>query len=396
MVQLMIVHFQMDKKLKKAIRKELRMLTDEERNEIFAAIREMKNNGDYDYIASVHRDAVYSGCAHGGQAFFLFHREYTKRFEILLRKRNPTLFLPYWDSTLESRLPNPEDSILFTDLFMGTTNSNGYGNPYISRNLGQEGRCFNEDDINWILAQTQIENILSYTLLDKGCPYKQNWRWCEFIHGKSHRWIGGDMAYIEQSANDPLFMKFHCFVDYLLEIWRQKQQNREQRVTEYPKDLSECTPVCHFKNATMSQFAPLKNADGLRNEYTDNLYEYAPRPTCTNSDVECGSKYLFCDLSHDSPHCAAKVKPGGNCKGFNKGEQVCFNSTCQSDGICVFEMQNIETTSIKIQNQKEITTLNAKTSLENETTSKQFNKQLNLEKETIFEYTTKITKKNKH
>ena len=37
-------------------------------------------------------------------------------------------------------------------------------------------------------------------------------------------------------------------------------------------------------------FKPLQNCDGLRNEYTDNMYEYAPRPTCS-ATTECGSKY---------------------------------------------------------------------------------------------------------
>jgi len=39
----------------------------------------MKNNGDYDYFAAVHRDAAGTGCAHGGQAFAGWHRELTKR-----------------------------------------------------------------------------------------------------------------------------------------------------------------------------------------------------------------------------------------------------------------------------------------------------------------------------
>ena len=38
-------------------------------------------------------------------------------------------------------------------------------------------------------------------------------------------------------------------------------------------------------------FKSIKNFDGLRNEYTDNMYEYAPRPTCTIYDPDCGSKW---------------------------------------------------------------------------------------------------------
>ncbi|CAK5091819.1 unnamed protein product [Meloidogyne enterolobii] len=116
-------------KVQKALRKEIRLLTEEERNKFvntyliliqkirlkFKALREMKNNGDYDYFAALHRDAVSTGCAHGGQAFAGWHRELTKRFEIMLRKVDPSLSLPCWDSTLDNRLNNPRDSILFTD-----------------------------------------------------------------------------------------------------------------------------------------------------------------------------------------------------------------------------------------------------------------------------------------
>ncbi|CAK5102691.1 unnamed protein product [Meloidogyne enterolobii] len=110
------------------------MLSDKERNDFFKAVREMKNKGGFDYIALIHRLAFVNGGAHNGPAFFVWHREYLKRFEILLRKYNPTLGLPYWDSTLDGRLPNPADSILFTK----------DGDPYITRDVGKVGRCFTE------------------------------------------------------------------------------------------------------------------------------------------------------------------------------------------------------------------------------------------------------------
>uniref|UniRef100_A0A914LC25 Uncharacterized protein n=1 Tax=Meloidogyne incognita TaxID=6306 RepID=A0A914LC25_MELIC len=58
------------------------------------------------------------------------------------------------------------------------------------------------------------------------------------------------------------------------------------------------------------------------------MYEYAPRPTCSLQKPDCGSKYLFCDLSHVTPRCIAKARLGGNCRGFFKGEKVCYNGEC--------------------------------------------------------------------
>uniref|UniRef100_A0A1I8AZD4 Tyrosinase_Cu-bd domain-containing protein n=1 Tax=Meloidogyne hapla TaxID=6305 RepID=A0A1I8AZD4_MELHA len=334
-------------KVQKAIRKEIRMLTDEERHALFKGIRGMKDNVDYDYIAAIHKLAYEAGAAHMGAAFFIWHREYCKRFEILLRKYNTLLALAYWDTTLDSHLPTPADSILFTEEFFGTTNSEGYvvtgmfapwetleGKPYITRAVGQDGGMITDANIQWTLSQTKIENVMAYSMPSDGCPYEVDYNWFEFPHGKVHNFIGGDMSIVfpNRAANEVIFFFFHSFVDLVFELWRQARQTRNQRENDYPADLADCENTGHFKNATMTQFAPLRNIDGLSNKYTDNMYEYAPRPTCT-ATTECGSKYLFCDRSQDSPRCVSKVRPGGNCKGFSN-EDVCYNSTCVND-VCV-------------------------------------------------------------
>uniref|UniRef100_A0AC34R0V6 Tyrosinase copper-binding domain-containing protein n=1 Tax=Panagrolaimus sp. JU765 TaxID=591449 RepID=A0AC34R0V6_9BILA len=162
--------------LQKALRKEYRMMTDAERDRFHAVIRQLKNNGEYDRLATVHSQFAASGGAHSGPAFLPWHREFIKRMEISIRQLDPTLALPYWDSTLDSVLARPSDSILFSDELMGRTDASGNvvtgflanwrtmsGNPSIRRNTGAQGSLFTEAEIAFVMRQTAIENVLAFT-----------------------------------------------------------------------------------------------------------------------------------------------------------------------------------------------------------------------------------------
>ncbi|KAI3413411.1 hypothetical protein GPALN_010905 [Globodera pallida] len=337
--------------LRKALRKEYRMLTDDERARYHAALKAIKQSGEYDNIARIHSNPTIVGGAHSGPAFLPWHREYLKRMEIALRQVDPTIAIPYWDSSLEAQLPTPADSHLFTKEFMGSTDEQGNlvyghfanwktidGNPNIRRRVGRDGKGFTEDEINWFLNQVQIDQIMTYSAPQPGMEF----RWMEITHGNVHLFVGGsfvlpngtdeadgDMAEQTRSANDPIFFMHHSFVDYVWEMWRQSKQTRENREKEYPMDNAQCASPQHFGSAPMRPFEPWQNRDGLNNKYTDNMFEYAPRPTC-QMGPNCGSKLLFCDRSHGQPHCAAKVRPGGNCTGFINGEDVCLNGICQN------------------------------------------------------------------
>uniref|UniRef100_A0A914D4W6 Tyrosinase copper-binding domain-containing protein n=1 Tax=Acrobeloides nanus TaxID=290746 RepID=A0A914D4W6_9BILA len=120
-----------DRELKKAVRKEYRTLTDEERTRFHNALNKMKHggvgyySGAYHHFVRHHKHVAEEAGAHGGPGFLPWHREFLKRFENSLRKYDPMVALPYWDTTLDAELPDPRDSIVWTDNFFGETDLDG-------------------------------------------------------------------------------------------------------------------------------------------------------------------------------------------------------------------------------------------------------------------------------
>ncbi|VDP07768.1 unnamed protein product [Heligmosomoides polygyrus] len=255
------------------------------------------------------------------------------RFELALRQVDPSLSLPYWDSTLEAALDRRADSALFSAAMEGGTDEQGMvnsgpyvnfrtleGRPNIKRAVGAQGVPMKQTYIDFVMRQSQVDQIST-------------------------------------SANDPIFFPHHSFIDFIWEQWRQQRQSfsstriwtsqrllksqvlqtRADRETLYPPDNELCASPKHFAAAPMIPFLPMRNIDGLSNNYTDNLYEYAARPFCTHALPDCGSKlfgYLFCDLSSGQPRCAPKMKPGAACSKYVRGEAPCLNGSCQR-GRCV-------------------------------------------------------------
>ncbi|KJH47075.1 hypothetical protein DICVIV_06835 [Dictyocaulus viviparus] len=92
----------------KSIRKEIRMLNDVERQNLWNAMNKLKsididNITIWDLHTLVHYPDSAPG-AHWGPAFLPWHREFLRQFEIALQREEPSVSLPYWDSTLDEGL----------------------------------------------------------------------------------------------------------------------------------------------------------------------------------------------------------------------------------------------------------------------------------------------------
>ncbi|UMM11436.1 hypothetical protein L5515_000726 [Caenorhabditis briggsae] len=327
--------------LQKSVRKEYRMLTDDERNRLHAAFRALKNNGEYDRIGRIHSQMSAAGGAHSGPAFLPWHREFVKRVEFALRQVDPSVSLPYWDSTLDSGLPRPADTIMFSEYLVGGTGlvSNGpftnwrtlAGRAQIQRAVGAQGAPLSQADIDFVMRQTQIDQVLSFTAPQQGCPYRTDFNCLEYTHGNVHIFVGGDMFDTATSSNDPSFFLHHSFIDFVWEMWRLARQSRADREIAFPPDNQLCASPQHFGASPMQPFSPMRNIDGLSNKFTDNLYSYAPRPTC-QAGGDCGSKFLFCDTSTGVARCVSRIRPGSQCGQFRVNP--CFSGVCQN-GVCV-------------------------------------------------------------
>uniref|UniRef100_A0A914V7H0 ShKT domain-containing protein n=1 Tax=Plectus sambesii TaxID=2011161 RepID=A0A914V7H0_9BILA len=350
------------KPLKPALRKEYRRLTDDERTRFHGAMNTLKQNGEFQRIAKLHSQTGVSGGAHSGPAFLPWHREYTKRVEIAIRLLDPDLAMPYWGSVLDQNMPDSRDSVLFSSLFFGESDSFGNvingayanwktleGRASILRHTGSQASLFTDVQLNNVYSQTAIDQVLAYTAPRQGCPVRPDWNCLEYVHGNPHIWVGGDMLDQSTSANDPVFYMHHSFVDLIWENWRQKQQSRADRETVYPNDIAECSNVQHFKESDMKPFDGVKNIDGLSNKYTDNMYQYEQIPTCSAGAPNCGSDFLFCDLTHGNPRCVSKAREGGKCDGGFEQSDICYKGTCQN-GRCVGKNE-VTTPSTKVPDQ---------------------------------------------
>ncbi|KAK5985320.1 Common central domain of tyrosinase [Trichostrongylus colubriformis] len=336
------------KLLQKALRKEVRMLTDTERLQIATAFNGMKASGIYDRYGAVHK---YNGL-HEGPGFFTWHREYLKRFELVFRQFLPPgsrLGLPYWDSSLESELPDPHESVFFSPLFVGAADKTGHiiDGPYASwltmekkRKLlrrvpkDEEGEVLNNARIDFVLELKSVNHVMAAVMPLETCKIiVRDDRLLSFSHDYVHYFIGGDMYSTHSSTNDPIFYFHHTMIDQIWELWRLKQQTREQREKDYPPPLADCYPQTHFANVSLKGLEPYTNQDVLSNSYTDNMYEYERRPTCSLMKPDCGSKFLFCHPVDGYLQCITKLHAGATCDGFEK-TPICYEGECVA-GRCV-------------------------------------------------------------
>ncbi|PAV76337.1 hypothetical protein WR25_12155 [Diploscapter pachys] len=316
--------------LRKAHRQEIRTLSDEKRKMWEDTLNAMKRSGQYNQLMRVHK---YAG-VHSGPGFVIWHREFLKRLEIVVRRQltDVNMGVPYWDSSLDALLPTPKDSIMFSELFFAAY---FWGRAQIFRDFDSDssGELLNNARIDWIINSPNLDHVIGTTMPLETCPMNHTLdpRMLEYSHDYVHFFVSGDLGRSYSSSNDVIFIYHHSMIDWIFETWRQNMQTRTQRERDYPHSDERCFPAWHFAERPMPMLDPFLNRDALSNAYTDELYGFASRPNCSRENQDCGSKYLFCFIPKseaEAPYCMSKVKMGGDCTGLEK-YPVCYRGICR-------------------------------------------------------------------
>ncbi|KAJ1926581.1 hypothetical protein IWQ60_003661 [Tieghemiomyces parasiticus] len=209
-------------------RKEWRQLDNGEINRYVNAVRKL-NEGPrptkYDNFVKLHLDGA--DAAHTHPVFFPFHRQFLRAFEVELQAIDPSVTLPYWDWSIDSR--RPSDSPVWS-----TFGHNGVPDTHcvsdgvfaqwtvLNEMNGTRLHCLNRDwNDNTFLGPIFPPEYLEQTARDTD-DYAVWWNTIERApHGIVHAFIGGDM-FDMASPNDPIFWLHHAFLDKLWFEWQSK------------------------------------------------------------------------------------------------------------------------------------------------------------------------------
>ncbi|RKP25630.1 hypothetical protein SYNPS1DRAFT_28642 [Syncephalis pseudoplumigaleata] len=254
-------------------RREIRTLSDAERNRFFAAVRAIQSGPrptTYDRFVQTHYDNRLT--AHGWPWFLPWHRALIREFERKLQEHDPTVMLPYWDWAYDSQAP--EQSPVWHSTWLGGNGQPGdrcvtdgvfaQWQPFYP-----EPHCLRRD---WAGGQNVIPALYSPEMLNalaqRSMTFTDFNRQTESPpHNAVHVSVGSDMGTM-YSANDPIFWIHHAFVD---KQWNDWQRLHPRNYHAYEGINSDGTPA--VANDWLRPF-PYRVADVFD---TQNLcYMYAP------------------------------------------------------------------------------------------------------------------------
>jgi hypothetical protein len=235
-------------------RKNLTRLTLSERQAFVNAVLQLKTNGDYDKYVVQHQGAL--GHGHGGPAFFPWHREYLRRFELELQAIDASVNLPYWDWTVANLNSAGTESLIWRDDFMGGPGDPGSNfavttGPFVGPAWNLRRNAF---DI------FQFPGGGGAIATDMAALDYSTFRGIEGPHGGAHVWVGGNVGNAAIAPQDPVFWLIHSNVDRLWAEWTVAKTGQPGWVQYEPTSGG---PQGHNLNDTMWPWNGTTNPFGI-------------------------------------------------------------------------------------------------------------------------------------
>ncbi|MGD9674747.1 MAG: tyrosinase family protein [Candidatus Nitrosocosmicus sp.] len=277
-------------------RKNIRSLSQDERNDFVNAVLKLKSIGIYDKYTELHQEAMMmqsggfeKNLAHYGPIFLPWHREYLRRFEKDLNffSQRTDLFIPYWDWTED--FENPQESPLWKDEFMGgngvkekeyLVTSGRFSHWGLSRQFGPK-KIFGLRKLT-LPEKKEIEglmNVITYDTPEWNTSSLGSFRNLlegsrtisrraePETHNRVHLWVGGDMS-SEGSPSDPIFYLHHSNIDRIWASWQNKHFKNRLSDSYLPREpISEQGRILKGHSINEYMFPWVENnqiSEGLR------------------------------------------------------------------------------------------------------------------------------------
>ena len=178
------------------VRKDHRQLTSDEQNRFLNAFSQINALNALGPLVDIHSNAVHQ--MHSNPRFLPWHRIYLLRLEELLMSVDPTVCIPYWNSSDEQAFP--------AWLLAFTPTVNLMGGPHtVTRNIGMFAFLPNAAAVAAAMANGTFNTFASAL---------------EGIHNSGHVWVGGTMSMIATAPADPVFWMHHAEIDRRWWLWQ--------------------------------------------------------------------------------------------------------------------------------------------------------------------------------
>lgn len=190
------------------VRKDQAKLSENEWDCLVSAMKEFKKDKDgrtwetfvcwhLEEAADIHHDHSNPDHDHEAYLFLPWHRKFLLEFEDSLRKIDPNVTIPYWNSIKDQEIPDPFHAKVF-----------GW--------MNVRRAVIRSKDV--LPTKEEREEVMASP--DYGTFEER----MDGFHGRTHVYVGGTMATF-RSPEDPLFFLHHAWIDKLWADWQEKKND---------------------------------------------------------------------------------------------------------------------------------------------------------------------------